>query len=84
MQQHNNAPWLHEKNVKSALSKITIENARRFPGKARDYKCVYNLHASGELGNMEKIGYEMIEKMVKKVKTHRCSLDQDYSFITNS
>jgi hypothetical protein len=72
------------KNVNNALSKISIEKARRFSRKARDYKCVYNQQASGNVGNVEKIGFEMIEKMVKEVKTHRCSLDQDYSFITNS
>ena len=68
-----------EKNVGQSLKKITMQKARKFARKARDYKCVYRLHALGELDD---IGFVKIERMVKEANTHRCSLDQEYSFIT--
>ena len=71
-----------ENNVTASLDKITIEKARKFARKARDYKCVYRLHGLGLLDDDNKFGFTMIEKMVKSAKTHRCSLDQEYRFIT--
>ena len=68
-----------EKNVGASLDKIDIWKARKFARKARDYKCVYLLQA---LGQLDELGYSKIEKMVKAAKTHRCSLDQEYRFIT--
>ncbi len=70
-----------EKNVAASLDKVTIWKARKFARKARDYKVVYIQQA---LGKLDELGYSLIEKMVKEAKTHRCSLDQEYKFITQA
>ena len=67
------------KNVGNSLQKITMVKARKFARKACDYKFVDRLHA---LGQLDDNGYVKIEQMVKAAKTHRCSLDQEYRFIT--
>ena len=65
----------------SSGSVLTLSRARAYARKANDYKRSYMALDGGAVGEVE---YADIEKMKKKCKTHRCTLDQDYKFIAES
>ena len=87
---HNNNYSSNAKNlegrVRDALDPsaiLTLERARKFNRKASDYKRSY-IALDGGGGDGDACGeveYADIEKLKKKCKTHRCTLDQDYAFI---
>ena len=76
---------LHERVVK-CLSGIDLQMLRRFARKAREYMRAYAREAGlfGWVGEGERlVGHAAIEKFVKCAKTHRCTLDQDWVFVTS-
>ena len=74
---------LHDKNckekfqdcVKACINHISIDNVRNFSGKCRRYMLAY------ENISKDSLGYDSIEKFVKKVKTHRDMADLDKGYI---
>ena len=75
---------LHKRVVR-AIGGVDVHQARRFARKTREYKRAYaRFHGlfgwDSELERLE--GHAAIEKFVKKAKTHRCILDQEYAFAT--
>jgi hypothetical protein len=83
------------KNKCLSRSAISTKNVRRFNLRARSYICAYfeyeTTHANGiESRNRERganeaalpsLNYSLIQRMQKKFKTHRGTLDSDKSFI---
>ena len=67
----------------TALKSVTLRRARGFLRKANDYKRAYRMLIEGA-GVVAAALYADIEKMRALVKTHRCTFDQDYKFITRS
>ena len=60
--------------------------SRRFTRKTREYMRAYAREAGlfGWVGEGERlVGHAAIEKFVKTAKTHRCTLDQDWAFVTS-
>ena len=45
----------------------------------RGYARLHSLFGFGEDEKME--GFFAVQKFVRKCKTHRCTLDQDYAFV---
>ena len=72
-----------ELRVMTALKSVTLRRARAFLRKANDYKRAYRMLIEGA-GVVAAALYADIEKMRALVKTHRCTFDQDYKFITRS
>ena len=76
------------RHIREALKEVTKFRARKFARKARDYKVTYELAFEEEEkakdDNRKPMKFEMTEKQVRKIKTHRCALDIDTSFIKNS
>ena len=92
---HNNTyspnALLLEGRVRAALDTtrvLTIERTRKFQRRANDYKRAYRALGSEspepESDPPSEVEYADIEKLTKKHKTHRSSLDQDYKFITSA
>ena len=94
---HNNNYSSNAKNLESrvrdALDSSTVltkERTRKFNRKASDYKRSYMAldrdgdNSESSEGEGEEVEYADIEKLKKKCKTHRCTLDQDYAFIQGS
>ncbi|MEC9253859.1 MAG: hypothetical protein VX863_03345, partial [Candidatus Thermoplasmatota archaeon] len=94
---HNNNYSSNAKNLESrvrdALDSSTVltkERTRKFNRKASDYKRSYMAldrdgdNSESSEGEGEEEEYADIEKLKKKCKTHRCTLDQDYAFIQGS
>ena len=83
----NDAIALHLKgNVLKSLDRsvITIERARKFARKAREYKLTYSLlihEANGEDATANK---SEIEHITKLFKVHRSAIDSDYQFINRA
>ena len=76
---------LHERVVK-ALGGVDLLMSRRFTRKTREYMRAYAREAGlfGWVGEEERLaGHQQIEKFVKQAKTHRCTLDQDWAFVTS-
>ena len=67
-------------NVKKAMAVLSRELRFKFSRKARSYKRAYRALRDG----LNPAEYEDIEKAAKTVKTHRCCLDQQRSFIINA
>lgn len=75
-----NPKHLHS-NILKAFVSMDIERMRRFARKTREYKRAYRIyHAPG--GDVK--DHTAIDKFVKKAKTHRSTLDQDFAFINAS
>lgn len=80
------------RHIRSSLKEVNLLRMRKFARKAHDYKVVYHhrfegdydLDKDNEADKNKAMGYEMIEKMVKSMKKHRCALDMDHSFIINA
>ena len=73
-------------SVRSALSRerLTKHNVRKFAQRARGYTCAHFAFAFGnnsQLTQGKNISPDMIEKMVKFFKTHRCALDFEGKYI---
>ena len=83
----NDAIALHLKgNELKSLDRsvITIERARKFARKAREYKLTYSLlihEANGEDATANK---SEIEHITKLFKVHRSAIDSDYQFINRA
>ena len=78
-----------ERRVRAALDPnlvLHIKRVRAMQRRSNDYKRSYMLLGGGVGGGgaSKVVEYADIEKMKKKCKTHRCSLDQDYKFIKES
>jgi hypothetical protein len=72
-------------SVRLCLSNEVISQERvvKFSKRAREYICAYHtLHKEQDETHLDPVVTPMkIEKLVKEFKTHRCTLDFDYSFI---
>ena len=69
-----------EKRVIQCMSSaevLNMERVRKFARRARAYR---NGYREPELAG----SYFVIEKLVKRSKAHRCTLDQAYAFIRNA
>ena len=74
-----------KKRVYAALATITTPRSRNFLRKANDYKRAYRILAErGEEGVVAAAEFADIEKIIKQVRAHRCTFDQDYKFIVMS
>ena len=75
---------LHKRTVKSLMG-IDVLRVRRFARKTREYMRAYaRVHGLfGWHSERDRLaGHEAVEKFVKKARTHRCILDQDFAFAT--
>ena len=72
-----------EARVKESMNTadvLTLGRVRKFQRKSNDYKRAY-LALSTSPEEATELEHKDIENMKKKCKTHRCTLDKDYSFI---
>ena len=65
---------------------ITIDRVRKFARRARQYLMAYHAIDSGQVDTQTlhdclKFGPVAVDKLIHKVKTHRCAFDFDYKFI---
>ena len=61
--------------VHKCLNDVTVEHVGKFAAKTRRYMVAYqNI-------DVDKLSYEIIEKFVKKIRTHRSMADIDIAFI---
>jgi hypothetical protein len=74
---------LHRRVMESYNKSLDLFRIRRFARKTRTYHRAYaKLHGICGWDEDKKLeGYAAVEKFVKLSKTHRCALDQDFSFI---
>ena len=76
---------LHERVVKS-LASVSLESTRRFARKTREYRRAYmvNDRSNEEIFSKEqrREAHLLVRKFEAKAKTHRCTLDQDFAFVT--
>ncbi len=73
---------LHE-NVTKSMTKeqLPMASILRFSRRTREYGRAYLSLASNTALTSEDVGYDVIEKMRKVQKTHRCILDMEKSFL---
>ena len=57
------------------LKDVTVDHVAKFAAKTRRYMVAY------ENIDVDELSYEIIEKFVKKIRTHRSMADIDISFI---
>ena len=68
--------------VRDSMGKVSLRTVRRFSAKARRYMLTYLLFDSRNQSATDDILFVEIEKYVNvSMKTHRCTLDQEHSFI---
>ena len=76
---------LHERVVKS-LASVSLESVRRFARKTREYRRAYIVVDENNEGNFSAKqrhdAHMLVRKFEAKAKTHRCTLDQDFAFVT--
>ena len=61
--------------VHKCLKDVTVDHVGKFAAKTRRYMVAYqNI-------DVDELSYEIIEKFVKKIRTHRSMADIDISFI---
>jgi hypothetical protein len=78
---HNDCVGKHLlQNIKNSIGarNLPIHRLRKFARKARDYKRAFQGKGAADTS------HAMIEKIVKTSKAHRCALDFDYKFCTES
>ena len=79
-----------KESVRKVLNRenITTERVRKFARRARAYICAYYRLHHGDSNNESKqgdrISPEVIEKLVRDFKTHRCALDFENKFIVKT
>jgi hypothetical protein len=74
-------------NIINALHAITLDRVWRYERKTRDYRRMYaDIAQQIENGTLKKelVSYTMLEKNVKKYKSHRSMLDIESKFIKSS
>ena len=77
---------LHRR-VLDALGAVDLENTRRFARRTRSHRRAYCKKHSNDpnITKEEKDkAHAAVERFVKKVKTHRCILEQDWSFVVKA
>ena len=71
--------------VRKSIDKVSLSTMRKFGAKARRYMLTYHLfdnHRTDAMFESDGLSYAEIEKYVDRtMKTHRCTLDQEHSFI---
>ena len=76
---------LHERVVKS-LAAVSLESTRRFARKTREYRRAYmvNYMSNKDMFSKEerRDAHALVRKFEAKAKTHRCTLYQDFAFVT--
>ena len=69
--------------VKQAVSRVPLQTCRKYSGRARRYMLAYHYYVLN--GNKAVEGYEIIEKLMKKVYTsHRDAHGFDGNFIADA
>lgn len=72
--------------VRSRWTDEAITEESIFTREAREYMRAYAREAGlfGWVGEEERLaGHQQIEKFVKTARTHRCTLDQEWAFVTS-
>ena len=70
-------------SVRKSFEGITLEMARKFARRARTYIITYDFIKKNNKEGNEKMNVNIIDKVVKKFKSHRSALDFDKNFITS-
>ena len=78
---------IFQSSVQSTMSqeRITKQIVRKIVRRERGYTCTYHALAFGNRTNVqcEKISPDLIKKLVKLLKMHRCALDFEGKYIIN-
>ena len=77
---------LHE-HILDALGAVTLESTQKFARRTRSHRRAYiKVHSNDPTITREERdkAHDAVERFVKKVKTHRCILEQDWSFVTKA
>eukprot|EP00733_Pompholyxophrys_punicea_P000303 Pompholyxophrys_punicea_v1_NODE_71_length_3757_cov_5.265460.p3 type:complete len:154 gc:universal NODE_71_length_3757_cov_5.265460:2540-3001(+) len=74
-----------QKNIQNALSTdvLPLSRIRSFARRTRDYRQVYSLYQPNVVDKEGETGYDFVEKMRKKRKTHRNIVDLEVKFLLN-
>lgn len=76
---------LHD-NVLKLFESLLLGRVRKFARKTREYMRAYakSYMRFGATEADKPEGYHAVLKFVKASKTHRCALDQDYTFVNTA
>jgi hypothetical protein len=70
-------------NILESFEFLTLERVRKYARKTREYKRAYRIkHGQQSCTTAESLeGFAAVQKFVKHSASHRCTLDQDLTFL---
>ena len=73
------------KNIVSSFKVLTLARTRKYARRARAYRTAYKkIEAAGSTSDERACSFQLVERMVKQCKIHRCILNQETRFLRES